>query len=268
MNSAFKKISDEYINVAFPINNDLQLWQVFLPSAIKIYLEKYPNQINLQSSGFYAYDINTKTSIVLLKNFNKISEIKTHELELNRCNFFQWVQILSIVRLYNSIEDLLIHSIQLKYFNNLSLVLKNRKQVNAIKNSIQKNLVNNDIVPSRNNNKYLIDFIKLKSPTAANFFQLKTYSIPKSTWEDFFEFISIIRHIIVHNGMIVSTEERSNINSKFKEMFTLYFQLKKNVDGFMTLQINEKTGVVNIISMCNDFALNTAKFIFELDAMP
>ena len=96
------------------------------------------------------------------------------------------------------------------------------------------------------------------------FFKCKTYSIKESSWEDFFEFISIIRHIIVHNGMIVSSEERNIVNSKFKKLFDLYFQFFKDENGLDVLRVNETTGVINIISMCNEFALNTAKYIFEM----
>ena len=52
MENGFKVVSDEYINVAFSIQNDLQLWSVFLPASIETYLEKYPHQVDAQSSIF------------------------------------------------------------------------------------------------------------------------------------------------------------------------------------------------------------------------
>ena len=61
MENGFKIVSDEYINVAFSIQNDLQLWSVFLPATIKTYLEEYPYQVDAQSSIFLAYDIDPST---------------------------------------------------------------------------------------------------------------------------------------------------------------------------------------------------------------
>ena len=261
----YKAIIDEYINVAFSIQNDLQLWKVFLPATIKTYLEKYPCQVDAQSSGFYTYDIDSNICQGELHNFNKSSEIKAQELEPSSQYFLQWVEVLSIVRLYSSIENLLILSIQLKYYDEGSLLLKNKKQVNNIKSKIQEELKDNKITTSRVNNKFLIDFLKLKSPSVSNFLKCKTYSGEESSWEDFFEFISIIRHIVVHNGMVVSLDERNNINSRFTEMFNQYFQLIESENGHMTLCVNEKVGIGNIISMCSDFALNTVKCIFDFD---
>jgi hypothetical protein len=266
MKNGFKVVSEEYINVAFSIQNDLQLWRVFLPATIETYLEKYPSQVDAHSSNFLAYDIDSNSChITETHDFNKSSEIKAQELKPSSQYFLQWVEVLSIVRLYSSIEELLLNSIKLKYYSGDSSLIKSRKHANNIKNKIQKELEDNNIDMSRINNRFLINFLKFKSKLVSGFFKCKTFSVKESSWEDFFEFISIIRHIIVHNGMIVSAEESSGINSRFKKMFSLYFQLVKSGNGHMVLRVNENTGVNNMISMCNEFALNTAKYIFGFD---
>ena len=265
MEGGFKTVCDEYISVAFSIDNDLQLWKVFLPATIKTYLEKYPEQERALSSGFYAYDIDSNTCKFRDHNFNKSSEIKAQELEPTSQYFLQWVEVLSIVRLYSSIEDLLLHSIIIKYYDNGCVLSKNKRQANDIKNKIREELKSNKIPISRINNRFLIDFLKLKSDSVSNFLKCKTRPEENFSWEGFFEFISIIRHIVVHNGMVVSPDERNNINSKFQEMFIRYFQLVESENGHMILRINEKVGIGNVISMCSDFALNMAKCIFELD---
>ena len=65
--------------------------------------------------------------------------------------------------------------------------------------------------------------------------------------------------------MIVSADERNSINSKFKKMFDLYFEIQNSETESNILRINQNSGVVNIISICNDFALNAAKCVFELE---
>ena len=107
--------------------------------------------------------------------------------------FLQWVEILSIVRLYNSIEDLLLYSIGLKYYNDGDSLVRSKKQFNNIKNRVQRELESNNIDKSRINNKYLISFLNFKSAKVSSFLKCKTYSIEESSWEEFFEFISIIQ---------------------------------------------------------------------------
>jgi len=259
----YQSLRKAYSDVVFSISNDLIFWSTFLPSAIEAYRKNYPNQARLFESGLFAYNIQLGTNTGWLHSLNHSAEINDDNLDYSRERFFQWIRLLSVVRIYNALEKLLFGIIETQYlpFDGPKHTLK------KLKTLILTELTTENIAHDRKNNQFLLAFLRHRSPYLEQFFTLPVSNLTTS-WETFFEFLSLIRHIIVHDSMVVSHNNYNLLNSQFGELMKQYFHIEKPQREENQLLFNEeKNGMQNLLSKCNDFAFNTIRFAFELDAI-
>ena len=84
----------------------------------------------------------------------------------------------------------------------------------------------------------------------------------------FFEFLSLIRHIIVHDAMLVSRNNHNLLKSRYSEFMDWYFLVEATDRQEKKLLFNDQLGgMQNLLGVCNDLAYNSIKFAFDLEAI-
>lgn len=254
--SAFKN----YKNTVFNVDTDLHFWESVLINAI----EKYKSQPDANFFGaiFAAYNIDEFGADGDLQDFKGDITVGTADLEKKKQMFLSWVRNLTTLKLYNALEVFFLQAIWLKYYLHLQNPTFNKKSSDALLREIRNHLTTNSLSTDSKNNKYLIEFLKSKSPQFANFFNQKMRIDLNTSWCEFFELLSILRNIIAHQGTIVSSDSKNEIFSKAKDVFQRHFKLVPDNDNNLNLEpIGEQYS--NFILLINDLALNSVKFIFE-----
>lgn len=253
-------LRDSYSAVVFSISNDLIFWKTFLPSAIQTYREKYPNQFRLFESGLYAYNIQLDNNAGWLHSFNKSVEINDDNLDQSRDRFFQWIQLLSIVRIYNALELVLYSIIEIRYPPAIGEFHARKK----LKTAILADLKKEQVAHETKNNQFLLAYLRHRNAKLSQFFSLPVTNLTTSRSE-FFEFLSLIRHIIVHNGMLLSRDNHNLLKERFSELMERYFMIEQTTCHESKIVFDEtKGGMQNLISVCDDLAYNAIKFAFDL----
>ncbi len=253
-------VFEMYQDSFFSIENDLRFWRSFMRTAIEAY--QVQDTREMYSSIFTAYDYKLDGNPAFLKAYRKTFHIKTNELNHKRVEFFKWIMNLSILKIYNSMEILLLQSIQLAYYPDLNNPLFSKKDTNALIRKIKSHLESNNIKSNTKNNDYLIKFLKQKSKRINIFLNNNMNTDLITTWSDFFNFISILRNVIVHHGMIIQNETQNEIKSKAKDVFERYFNLVYASNRSLILTPKEQE-FNNLIAYVNSLALNLFKFIFN-----
>jgi hypothetical protein len=253
---------EEYSKVVFNISVDLKFWDSFLPTAIEAYKNAYPSNIRYFESGLYAYNMTLDDNSGWLYSLKKTAVIGSENIHESKESFFEWVQIISLVRIYNSLESLLYNMISSQYFT----PSKSKKITNKdLKTRVLGELKTAAIKHDTKNNKFLIAYIKFRSTNADQFLRKTVRDLPY-TWEGFFNFMSIIRHIIVHDAMEVSSDNFNMLNSEFPLLVDRYLQIKNTESKSRRLTMDDsKQGLENLISLCNDFAYNLVKFVVNVE---
>ena len=262
VNSEIISIFNVYKDSIFGIENDLRFWKGFLKVAIDNYSKFEEREI--YTSIFGAYDIDYLSNAGYLKCHKEIFQISTPDLETKRQDFFNWIINLSVLRAYNSLEILLLRSIQKSYYSNFEDPLNGKKQSDKIQNEIRDFLIANSIKFETKNNEHLLQFLIKKSPKIDTFLSHKMNVDLNTTWLNFFFIISILRNIIAHQGMIIQPNLLNDIKSKAKDVFERYFSLKNNISGFQILSPIEKE-FGNFLTYVNSFSLTMNKLIFNKD---
>lgn len=257
----FKPAFDNYIKSVFQIEVDLRFWKHFLTNFIEKY--KLENPINrwINEAGFSLYNIKPDGSNTWLHVSNETNSIEIKDLDIYRDNFFTWVMNLSIIRIYNSIELLLLEAIQIKHFPTLASPARGKKEANRVIAEMKNFLKVNDLNSDTTNNRYMIEFIKLKSPDFVRFLEVRVNVDWDTTWNQFFELFSVLRNIITHHAMIVTKDIRNNLNSIAKDVYRHYFIQAADKSEEQLLEAKDEHYFLNLISQVNDFAVNTVKFI-------
>lgn len=261
--SDFGSLRSAYSTVVFAISNDLTFWNTFLPAAIQAHREKYPDQIRFFESGLCAYDISLESNNGWLHTLDHIEAIDNENLDHSRQRFFQWIQVLSIVRIYNALELLLYGIIETCYLGSLGEKMPLKK----LKTLVLTELKNAKIPHDTKNNHFLITYLRQRNSNLGRFFSLPVSNLTTSR-EEFFEFLSVVRHILVHDEMLVSRNNQNLLKSRFKEFSDLYLQFEPVDRKALKMLFNEKkSGMINLFSQCNDIAYNTLKFAFDLESI-
>lgn len=251
-----KNLFDFYRSSVFSISNDLQFWKSFLDSTIeKSYRED--NKRKYFESIFSVYDLSHNSQSGLLKTYREVFEVSNLNLDSYRKSFFSWIMNLAIVKIYNSCELLLLRTIQLEYYPVLGNPLESKKYGDKVNNEVKRFLVTAD---SRNN-RHLVEFLKQKSRLFEEFSRQETRLLSNTNWVQFFEFISILRHVIVHQGAIVDNDAFNLIKSVSKRTFEDFFDLQEDKNGYNILEPKNGDYFLNFVNLINDFSLNTAKFV-------
>jgi len=262
VSSEIISIFNVYRDSIFSIENDLQFWKDFLKGAI----DNYPKMIKreIYSSIFVAYNIDYLSNTGYLKCHEEVFKISTSDLETKRQDFFYWIINLSVLRAYNSLEILLLRSIQKSYYSQFEDPLNGKKQSDQIQIEIRNFLSANSIKFNPKNNEHIIHFLQRKSPKIDTFLSHRMNADLKTTWLDFFFMISILRNIIAHQGMVIQVDVLNDIKSKAKDVFERYFSLKNNTSGFQLLSPKEDE-FINFLTYVNSFSLTMHKLIFDED---
>lgn len=234
-----------------------------MSNSITEYKVKNPENRWINQSGFSLFNIKIDGSKTWLHLSPQTSSIEIKDLDIHSDNFFIWVMNLSLIRIYNSVELLLLQSIQNKYFPNLKPITNNRKEINKTTAEIKNFLKLNNQPVDTTNNRYLIEFLKLKSQDFSKFLQKKVNKDWKNTWSEFFELFSILRNIVTHQAMIISHDNRNSLNSVAKDIFNHYFVQPIDTKDAEILKPKDEQYFLNFVRQVNDFAANTIKFIAD-----
>ncbi|MEC5143188.1 hypothetical protein [Chitinophaga sp. 212800010-3] len=210
-------------------------------------------------SLFNVYDLQSDAPCGSLKIYRKSFKVESKNLQIYKMNFFCWLMNFSIIKAYNSCELLLLRSIQLAYFPALGNPLGNRKNMKIIQDRIKGSVENADTT----NNRYIIEFLKVKSEEFSAFVSQIVRVDLKTNWSGFFEMISILRNVIAHHGTIVNIDTLNQIKMNAKDVFERHFSLIADKAGFKLLHPKFGESFSNFLNLINDFSLNTAKFIFN-----
>lgn len=171
---SYKLVFDDYVKSALHIERDISFWRHFLHMSIDNYKKENPENRWINKSIFSVYDIPEKTYRAHLVKYNKTLTIEIKDLIDHNHNFFTWIMNLSLSRLYNCIELLLIQSIHLKYFPLFDAPTKGKKETNKIIKALKDELIHANELSNTKNNRHLIAYLKLKSPSYKMFLEKKT----------------------------------------------------------------------------------------------
>ena len=261
--STYKSYFDEYLKSAFQLEVDLRFWKHFLTTSIKNYKIENPENRWINEAVFTVYNLQPDGQDTWLHVSKETSSIEIRDLETHSDNFFTWVMNLSIIRIYNAAEMLLLQAVQLKYFTNLKAIDNNKKNANKIIAEIKKSFVASGKSFDTTNNRYLIEFLKIKSINFENFLKLKVNLDWTIKWDGFYEFFSILRNVITHHVMIITPDIRNNINSVAKDAFNHYFIQPSNTTDIEILKPKNEHDFLLFVIHVNNFVANTLKFIAE-----
>lgn len=260
--TTYKNYFDEYIKSVSQIEIDIRFWKHFLTMAIEKY--KSENLVNrwISQSGFSLYNIPADGKNVWLHSSNETFSIEIDDLTIHSNNFFVWIMNLSLIRMYNAVELLLLQAIRHKYFTTLADPINGKKETNKVIEQIKEYLKNNGQEVDTKNNRYIILFLKLNSNDIDDFYGNSVNSVNwKTNWINFYELFSILRNVITHHGMLISQSIRNEVNSIAGDIFIHYFEQPVNRKSTEILKPKDEQYFLNFINHINDFAGNTVKFI-------
>jgi hypothetical protein len=259
----YRYFFDNYLKSAFQTEIDLRFWKHFLSESIEKYKSENPENRWISESGFSLFNIQPNGLNTWLHVSQETSSIEIKDLKGHSDNFFIWIMNLAIIRIYNSVELLLLQSIQYKYFPNLQNPNKSKKEANKLIAEIKNSLNTSGEIVETTNNKYLILFLKTKSKNYEDFLKVKINEDWQINWNEFYEFFSILRNIIAHHGMIVTQDVRNNLNSFAGDAFRHYFEQPINKKSIEILKPNSEHLFLNFVGHINDFAANSIKFLAD-----
>jgi hypothetical protein len=249
-----------YENTVMEIDTDLRFWEHFLKNAIKQYKLKHSGNDWIFDAVFSMYNIPINRPGRLNISSKTVTK-KIADLDFHSNSFFLWVKNISIIRAYNAVEILLLQSIHTIYYPLLGSQINNRKEMQALNKKIKDELASNYIKPDTTNNRHLIEFIKIKSIDANVFLNQAINTDKTSNWLTFFEFMSILRNVIAHHGMIITPNVKNHLSSIAKDLFELYFEQSPDFKSELLKPREEMTHFLGLLDLLNDFAGNTLKFI-------
>ncbi len=168
---------------------------------------------------------------------------------------------LSIPRVYNAIEILLLSAVMDEYFNKELDLKKFKTQQGEMNRAIRDYFDNNSLGRYESkNNRHILKYLGHKSAEINNFLNQNVRVDLNVNWQQFFEFISILRNVVTHNGMMMSKDVINQINSNAESLYGKYFSdsiLKEDLVLLSPIQ----DLFLNVLNMTNEFALNMVKFI-------
>lgn len=256
---------ERYVNSVYNISTDIKIWQSIIGKIVDEYENEGLAERDLFSSIFTIYDIDKTSGNGLLKVFqNDNIKITTKNLREQKKSFFRWIINSSILKIYNSVE-ILLQSVILEEFLNHESKNFGKKDIKLINKEISECFQNENLGKlNSHNNRHLIDYLKFKSSSVEEFMKNKVRIDLQSNWEEFFELISILKNVVVHNGMLIEKDTLNSIRNSARDIFERYFSTKLKVDELTLLDPNLPQ-ILNFINMINEFAVNMVKFIKNED---
>lgn len=256
-----KAIVSDYVESIFTLQTEIKFWEHFLEAQIERYVGENEERA-VYTSTFTVYNRAASDSQGVISTYEKPKEINISDLKSQKDEFFDWIKMLFTVRAYNSLEHVLLRSIQEKYFPSLNDPLSGKKHLNKLLVEIDEWLNSNGLSTDKKNNRHLIVFILSNCSDCATFYNQFVRSDLSTTWTNFFELISIIRNVVAHQALLINQDIINQFKSIGNPVFKRYFFIDE-VDGLKLLKSKRGTGdFSNLINVINDFALNTVKFIY------
>jgi hypothetical protein len=256
------KAFDNYVRVISTIATDISFWKSFLTLSIKNYQDREAKPDEIYGSVFTAYDINVTTNSGHLATSNRTTSILTVDLEEHRILFFTWIMNLSLLKSYNALEIFLLQAIWLKYYPSLDNPTNNKKASDNLQKEIKDILNQRGLTVDTKNNRHLIEFLRTKSTDFETFAKLPLRADLKTSREDFFEMMSVLRNIIAHQGTIITQDTLNGIKSKSKDIFERHFTISIDENGDKHVNPIE-VGITSILDLLTDFGVNTVKFVYS-----
>lgn len=256
--STIVKIHSDFQKSIHYLDSDLNFWNHFVTKwAIPEYQKTNKAQV-IHSSAYATYDNEVENGESWLKLHHDIREIHSDDLKLHSKVLFGWVEGLSIVRVYNALEILLLQTIDVCYFEAVVKPLTRKNDVDLIHQRIEAFLGSKK---DRKNNKHLLAFLRLKSEEFNKWVDQPVRRGLAANWDEFFYLISILRHVVVHQALLINRDLLNEIKSrKCHEIFSRHFNLidlGNNSFELQPIQENFK----GFISLSVQFAVNTLKFV-------
>lgn len=254
-----KNSFDNYRQIISSITTDLEFWREFLELSINNYQSQKVTPDVIYEVAFMVNDIDVSNNAMMTDSPRPIY-LKTADLEEHRKLFFIWIMNLSLEKSYNALEIFLQQAIWLKYFPSLENPTISKKSSDALQRAIKKEITHKGLSIDVKNNRHLIAFLKIKSQDFEKFISLPINKDSKTTRENFFELISILRNIVAHRGTTITNDIVNDIKSKSKDIFEKYFIV--SCDDNKDKHINPvESEFSNLISLTKDLTVNSVKFI-------
>lgn len=257
----YRTIFDEYVKTVFQLEVDLRFWKRFIDTSIDKYQVDSPENRWIHEAGFAIYNIPLGGG-TWLHTSKDTKTIEIDDLPKNNIDFFTWIMNLSMVRVYNSLEVLLVRAIRVRFYPQLDDPGKGRREINKVHEAVRNDLKTAGLPTDIKNQRHLIAFLSCKSPEMGSFLQVSVNPVNwKTSWKNYFEWISILRNIIAHQEMMVTPDVRNDMNSIAGDMLSHYFKAPVNRKSSELLQPFDIHSFLNFLSHVNDFSANTLKFI-------
>ena len=251
-----------YKNSTWQIENHLRFWHHFMTTSIDNYKADNPGNSTIYESGFSIYNIPSDVSKTWLNSSNHIFSINPNNLKEQSDNFFNWIMNLSIVRIYNSAELLLLQSIQHKFFPACSDPSTSKQEMDMVVGEIKRDLGSNGFKVKKRNNEYLVTFLQHKVVGFNDFLNKKINEDWNTTWMNYFTLFSILRSIVVHHGMMISTNAKNQLFSSGGDAFKYYFDIA-NSKSTEILKAKDLHSFLSFAGQMNDFVGNTVRLLAE-----
>lgn len=253
---------ENYKGVVFSVQNDFNFWKPFLKMSIDEYQARVIKPNEIYSSVFVSYDISANSMMGQLTLYQSSNSIETKDLESQSKLFFSWITNSAILKCYNALEILLQQTIWLKYFPSMSNPATERRHSRNLDSKVSKYLLANNVSKDSKNNRYLIDFLKSNSANFEMFIDQQVRIDLATTWKQFFEFLSILRNVIAHQGGVVGIDSQNTIKSVAPDIFNRLFSLVEDSVGIRYLKAKDE-GLLTLLNYTNDFAVNSIKFLYN-----
>lgn len=263
--STAQEIFDRFSWSILTIDSSIRFWQGFLHRSVENYKASDYKPDFYLSSIFSAYDIDLAGAPGFLKTAKKTFQIDKGNIDQILNEYFNSIKCLHLVRVYNEVELVLIRCIQSNFFPNLDDPILSRKAYSKIETEVKAELKRQNLQPNSANNRHLFDLLKIKSTSFNQYCAMKiSFAHPNVNTESFFIFLSIIRNVITHAGLAISTDTENNIKSVAKELYDHYCETVRLPNGENILYFKEGDYYMQVIHLLKTYVTNCIKFIFNL----
>lgn len=256
----YKDIFREYKLESFELSKDIRYWQYFLTLSIDQYNKIFPERRQLSESGFYVYDINLETNEFCLVGDNETSFLFNTDMNVESQKFFTWVTNLALSRLYNILERALLRIIGYKFLLRKPSEGFDKQVSDKVLSCVYHWLKEKNYKIDKRNNRHVISFLKYRCVYFNIFLRTNHTFGVEGNMESFFEFLSILRNIVVHNAMHLNKEAVSRLMSIDPNLFQAFFD-QKIEKGTELLKFKTPELFLSFQSKINMFLVNTIKSV-------
>jgi len=247
-----------YRKTVLQINNDLTFWSSSLVNRVEKYTEENSwREGFVYDSVFATYDIGLDGSGILMM-MNERFSAGVGDLQNWAKGFNGRLTGLYVVREYNELELLLLGTANQKYFPKINY----QPEVSfykTIERKIRHQLREHGLEIESTNNRHILTFFKLKCHEYHLFLNAPVQGFD-IRWEQFFEFISILRNSMANNRGAFTSKGMDKISEEYEILIRLLFRIYAEDDLNYILELQSEN-YHNFWNLINDFAANTIKVL-------